>query len=69
MTWLILARLFINNLQRRHFLCYVMNAINMKLVFIVTEITSQGQIEHHLCEFCATKLGLLAEKQKCILYK
>lgn len=29
----------------------------------VTEITSQGQIEHHLCEFCATKLGLLAEKQ------
>ena len=22
----------------------------------VTEITSQGQIEHHLCEFCATKL-------------
>ena len=29
----------------------------------VTEITSQGQIEHHLCEFCATKLGLLVEKQ------
>lgn len=29
----------------------------------MTEITSQGQIEHHLCEFCATKLGLLAEKQ------
>lgn len=29
----------------------------------VTEITSQGQVEHHLCEHCATKLGLLAEKQ------
>lgn len=29
----------------------------------VTEIISQGQVEHHLCEHCATKLGLLAEKQ------
>lgn len=28
----------------------------------VTEITSQGQIEHHLCESCARKFGLLDEK-------
>lgn len=28
----------------------------------VTEITTQGQIEHHLCESCARKLGLLDEK-------
>ncbi len=28
----------------------------------VTEVTHEGQIEHHLCEQCAAKLGLLAEK-------
>lgn len=28
----------------------------------ITELTSQGQVEHHLCENCALKLGLLTEK-------
>ena len=28
----------------------------------ITELTSQGQVEHHLCESCALKLGLLTEK-------
>ena len=30
----------------------------------VTEITPEGRIDHHLCEQCAARLGLLSEKNK-----
>lgn len=28
----------------------------------ITELTNKGQVEHHLCESCALKFGLLSEK-------
>lgn len=33
----------------------------------ITELTNKGQVEHHLCESCALKFGLLSEKNNIFL--
>ncbi len=38
------------------------NCHKNEAVVYVTEVTPEGQVEHHLCEQCAARIGLLNEK-------